>query len=206
MIQVNRLYILLVFLFAGSISVAQKSPASEADLKKQAEKFFEKQNYEEASPMYSQLLSLYPREAIYNYRYGICLLMSGRDKTGAATYLEAAAKVKETDPDVYFYLGRSYMFMDHYNEAINALNLFKNNALTSKQNELQPDIYIQNCKNADQLRRDRKNVVVLNKRKVSRTAFFASYDFSEAAGKLLTTPDRFLTPLDKEKMPNPVCS
>ncbi|MCX6276091.1 MAG: hypothetical protein NTV09_12885 [Bacteroidetes bacterium] len=204
MIQGNRLYLLLVFLFAASIAVAQKSPASEADLKKQAEKLFEKQNYEEATPMYSQLLSLYSREAIYNYRYGICLLMSGRDKTGAATYLEVAAKAKETDPDVYYYLGRSYMFMDHYNEAINAFTVFKKNALSSKQNVLQPDIYIQNCKNADQLRRDRKNVVVLNKRKVNRTAFFASYDFSEAAGKLLTTPDRFLTPLDKEKMPNPV--
>ncbi len=196
--------LLLVLLFAASITVAQKSPASEADLKKQAEKLFEKQNYEEATPMYSQLLSLYTHEAIYNYRYGLCLLLSGKDKTGAATYLEVAAKAKQTVPDVYFYLGRSYMFMDHYNEAISAFTVFKKNASASRQTALQPDIYIQNCKNADQLRRDRKNVVILNKRKVNRTAFFASYDFSEAAGKLLTTPDRFLTPLDKEKMPNPV--
>ncbi len=200
----NRILLLFFYLCFASVSSAQKSPASESDLKKQASKLFEKQNYKDASPMYSQLLSLYSREAIYNYRYGICLLLSGTDKTGAATYLEAASKVKETDPDVYFYLGRSYMFMDHYNEAIAAFTTFKENAPLSKQNTLHPDIYIKNCENADQLRRDRKNIAVLNKRKVNRSAFFAPYDFTEAAGKLLTTPDRFLSPMDKEKISNPV--
>ncbi len=194
----------LIFCLCSASLLAQKSPASENDLKKQAEKLFQNQKYEDATPMYSQLLSLYPREAIYNYRYGVCLLMSGKDKTGAATYLEAAAKAKETDPDVFFYLGRSYMFMDHYNEAISSFNHFKTLASTAKQSKLQPDDFIHNCEFANELRKDRKNVVVLNKTIVNRTTFFSAYDFTNSAGKLLTTPDRFLTSIDKEKMANPV--
>jgi|GEM_PF-6425593 len=200
----RRIYFSCVLFFCATVSVAQKSPASESDLKKQADKLFEKENYVEATPMYSQLLSLYAKDAGYNYRYGICLLMSGQDKTGAASYLEAAAKAKETDADVNFYLGRSYMFMDHYNEAISAFTLFKKNGAPGKQSKLRPDVYIRNCENANQLRMDRKNVVVLNKTKVNRPTFFAAYDFTNAAGKLLTTPDRFLTSLDKGKMLNPV--
>ncbi|MEO8087472.1 MAG: hypothetical protein ABI763_11660, partial [Bacteroidota bacterium] len=201
----GRTVVLSLFLFFGAVvSEAQKSPASEYDLKKQAEKLFEKENYPEAATMYSQLLSLYPRDAVYNYRYGVCLLMSGQDKTGAASYLEVAAKSKETDADVNFYLGRSYMFMDHFNEAINAFTLFKKEGASSKQSKLQPDQYIHNCENANLLRKDRKNVVVLNKTKVNRATFFANYDFTNAAGKLLTTPDRFLTPIDKARMSSPV--
>jgi hypothetical protein len=204
MITGKRILFSLALLFSAAVSFAQKSPASESDLKKQAEKLFEKEVYQEALPMYSQLLSLYPREAVYNYRYGVCLLMSGQDKTGAATYLEAAAKVKETDADVHFYLGRSYMFMDHFNEALAEFSQFKKTGTSAKQSKLGVDRLIQNCNNANVLRMDRKNVVVLEKSKVSRTAFFAAYDFTDAAGKLLTTPDRFLTPIDKAKMPNPV--
>jgi len=204
MITGKRILFSLALLFNAAVSIAQKSPASESDLKKQAEKLFEKESYQEAIPMYSQLLSLYPREAVYNYRYGVCLLMSGQDKTGAATYLEAAAKVKETDADVHLYLGRSYMFMDHFNEALAEFSQFKKTGSSAKQSKLGVDRLIQNCNNANVLRMDRKNVVVLEKNKVSRIAFFAAYDFTDGAGKLLTTPDRFLTPIDKAKMPNPV--
>src|SRR6187431_2992618 len=105
MITGKRILFSLALLFSVTVSFAQKSPSSESDLKKQAEKLFEKESYQEAAPMYSQLLSLYPREAVYNYRYGVCLIMSGQDKTGAASYLQAAAKNKDTDPDVHFYLG-----------------------------------------------------------------------------------------------------
>ena len=194
----------LCIIFCVTAAVAQKSPSSEDDLRKQAEKLFEKENYLEAAPMYSQLLSLYPRDAVYNYRYGVSLLLSGLDKTGAATYLEAATKSKEMDPDVNFYLGRSFMYSDHFNEAINLFNHFKKTGSTAKQNKLQPDIYIRNCENAITLRKDWKNVVVMNKSKVSRPGFFAAYDFTDAAGKMLTTPDRFLSPVDKDKMSNPV--
>src|SRR5690349_16394101 len=144
--------LLSLILFFSLAAEAQKSPSSESDLKRQADKLFEKESYQEAMPMFSQLLSLYPKDPVYNYRYGVCLLMSGQDKTGAATYLETAAKAKEMDPDVHFYLGRSYMFMDHFTEAINEFTLFKKLGSTAKQNKLQPDVYLKNCENANVLR------------------------------------------------------
>src|SRR6187200_256300 len=125
MISGKHILFSLALLFSATVSFGQKSPTSEADLKKQAEKLFEKESYQEAVPMYSQLLSLYPRDPVYNYRYGVCLIMSGQDKTGASSYLEVAARDKNTEADVHFYLGRSYMFNDHFNEAISEFTQFK---------------------------------------------------------------------------------
>src|SRR5690242_11728000 len=149
MITGKRILLSLALLFNAFLSFAQKSPSSEGDLKKQAEKLFEKESYQEATPMYSQLLSLYPRDAVYNYRYGVCLIMSGQDKTGAASYLEVAAKSTSIDPDVHFYLGRSYMFTDHFNEALSEFGQFKKLGSSAKQSKLGVDRFIENCNNAN---------------------------------------------------------
>src|SRR4051812_38758191 len=82
----------LLFVCLSSFSFAQKSPTSVNDLKKKAEKYFNDEKYQDAVQLYSQLLSLEPQSPVYNYRYGVCLLFTGKDKTQAGGYLEAAAK------------------------------------------------------------------------------------------------------------------
>src|SRR5947209_12671228 len=71
----------VLFIFISSFSVAQKSPTSVADMKKKAEKYFGDEKYQDAVQLYSQLLSLEPQSPVYNYRYGVCLLFTGKDKT-----------------------------------------------------------------------------------------------------------------------------
>jgi len=107
--------------------------ASEVDLKKRADNYFSEENYEKALPDYSRLLSIYPRETIYNYRYGVCLLMSGKDKSSAATYLENSSKDPNVTEDVWYYLGKSFMVNNEFSKASDAFVKFKSAANASKQ-------------------------------------------------------------------------
>ena len=62
---------------------SQTFVSSEAELKKQADKYFNAEKYEAALPDYSRLLSLYPQEPLFNYRFGVCLLLAGKEKANA---------------------------------------------------------------------------------------------------------------------------
>ncbi len=109
--------LLLSFVISFSVS-AQQSASSEEELKKQAEKAFIAENYDEALSPYSQLLSLYPRNATYNYRYGVALLKAGKNKTNAVSYLEAAAKDPVNPEEVWIYLGQAYMIIGKFDDAL----------------------------------------------------------------------------------------
>src|SRR5205085_4329371 len=127
---------------------AQKSPSSEADLKKQAEKRFDGEDFTNALPFYSQLLSIYPQNPEYNYRYGVCLLQSSKDKATAVSYLENASRFPKTDEEVFFYLGKSYMLTNNYTQALQAFENFKKRAGTGKAKKMDVDVLTGNCKSA----------------------------------------------------------
>ncbi|TAL62246.1 MAG: hypothetical protein EPN85_03085, partial [Bacteroidetes bacterium] len=87
----NKFLILLfiAFLFCFH-AAAQNVFSSEEDLKKQANKLFEEEEFGKAYPLFSQLLSLYPKDARYNYKFGTCLLFASNDKEKATPYIEYA--------------------------------------------------------------------------------------------------------------------
>ena len=126
------LCLISVLAFSGNFLIvcdnsfgAGKPLTSVGDLKKKAEKFFNEEKYGEAIESYSQLLSLEPQSPDYNYHYGVCLLFAGRDKSQSISFLEVAAKSPTTKPEVHFYLGRSYMYANRYNEAIAKFEEYK---------------------------------------------------------------------------------
>ena len=53
---------------------------SEDELKKVADKYFVEQDYVKALPLFSQLLSLYPKDVNYNYKYGTSFFFAKREK------------------------------------------------------------------------------------------------------------------------------
>ncbi len=198
------LFISIVVCFACSKSLfAQKSPSSEADLKRQAETRFNNNDYTGATLLYSQLLSLYPKDPEFNYRYGVCLLQSSKDKAAAVTYLETASRYPKSDIEVFYYLGKAFMYTNNYGESLIAFENFKKRAGSGKVKKLEVDLLINNCKSAKELMKNRKNVVILNQQQVIRNSFYSAYVFDSASGKMLSTPERFLTSEDKSKTPNP---
>src|SRR6185295_14470768 len=115
-------------------SFSQTVFSSEDDLKKQANKLFEEEDFANAYPLFSQLLSLYPKDPQYNYKFGTCLLFSSNDKEKGIPYIEYAAKRQKQDVDkeVFFYLGKAYHLNYRFADAIKSYNAYKGIA-SSKQ-------------------------------------------------------------------------
>ena len=204
MIAGKKYWIFLIVLLLSGVVSAQTNTASENDLKKKAERFFNSGEYEPAMPVYSQLLSLYPKDPIYNYRYGVCLIKAGKEKVNAIGYLEYASIQTNMEQDVWFYLGRGYMYAGKFQNAKNAFEQLKKNAGQAKAKKFEADLLIGNCTNAEELLKSRRNVAVLSSQEISRTNFYNSYDFSESNGRLLPTAEQFLTGTDKDLQLNPL--
>ena len=138
------------YLFLPPLS-AQSNFGSEAELKKQASKFFDKEDYVSASPLYSQLISVYPANPQYNYRFGTCLLFADRDKAKAIGYLKTASASWDRPNDVWYFLGKAYHLNYQFDEAIQAFEEFKKQAKKKELDLLNPDRQIEMCNNAKML-------------------------------------------------------
>ena len=79
---------------------------------------FSKGNYEQAYNDFSQLLLKYPKDPLYKYYSGACLVMMKKDPEEAATLLQqsvnGASVVRSLPPDALFYLGRAQQMSGKY--------------------------------------------------------------------------------------------
>jgi hypothetical protein len=176
---------------------------SESDLKREGNKYFDAQDFEKALPDYSRLLSLYPNNFEYMYRFGVCQIMAGNDKTGAFSYLEKVLDDQKTPVEVWYYLGKSYLVIGEYAKAKDAFNKFKTVG-GSRARKFDVDTYITNAENAEKLVKARKNVVIMNSREVPKNNFYSAYDFSNAPGKIVNASEEFYSQLDRNKQKDAV--
>lgn len=198
MITRTKVWIFLVSIFISATALAQTNAVSESDLKKKADKSYSAGEYDAAMPLYSQLLSLYPKDASYNYRYGVCVMQAGKEKVNAVSFLEFASTQPNIDADVWYYLGKGYMLAANFQGAQKSFEKFRQTGSSAKVKKLETDLLISNCSNAEELMKSRRNVAVIDAKEVSRTNFYAAFDFSDANGKMLPTAEKFLTGTDKD--------
>jgi hypothetical protein len=198
-----RFIYLLLLLFCLSIPAvrAQSDFKSEDELKKQAAKLFDDEEFEKAYPLYSQLVSLYKKDPTYNYRLGVCMLYASDDKEKAILYLELASKSTDVDKEVFFYLAKAYHLNYRFDDAIAQYKAYKKVASNAKAERLQVDRQIEMCDNGKKLLRYISDLMVLEKTEMNREDFFRNYDISGIGGKLIVKPDEkeFRTSLDKKK-------
>ncbi len=199
-----KYWFILCLICISAASLAQPSPASETDLRKQADKHFLNAQFTEAAPLYSQLLSLYPKDPILNFRFGVSLVEAGKEKSSAIPYLEFATKNPPVPEEAWLYLGRAYMMGNNFSKASEALNRFKKTATPAKARKYELDLLLSNCANAVPLMNDRKSIAILSAQEAKRTNFYLAYDFSSTSGKLVPAAEQFLSSMDKTKQANPL--
>jgi len=204
MLTSKKFWFILFLTCAGLFAVAQKPTSSETELRKQADKHFSNSNFVEANPLYSQLLSLFPHDALLNYRYGVSLIEAGKEKTPAIIYLDFATKHQPVPEEAWLYLGKAHMAGNNYSRAGEAFNKYKSISSPSKSSKAEIDLLIANSTNAELVSKSRKDIAILNSREIKRINFHSAYDFSESAGKLVATASQFLTTQDKDKQLNPM--
>ena len=200
--HVRFLFLLLITLAFSTLNAsAQTTFGSEEELKTQASKLFDEDEFEEAYPLYSQLTSIYPKDPNYNYRLGVCMLYASDDKEKPIAFLEFASGKPDVEKEVNYYLAKAYHLNYRFDDAIKEYTKYKNVASGAKAEKLMVERQIEMCINGKKLLRNLTDLVVIEKKEMSRIDFYRSYDISGIGGKLLAKPDEeaFKTALDKKK-------
>ncbi|MFI5149427.1 MAG: hypothetical protein ACHQRM_06805 [Bacteroidia bacterium] len=178
---------------------AQNDIGSVSELRKDARKSFEDEDYGTALKLYSRLLSADIKDPDYNYHYGVCLIFASPEKEEAVKYLEKASKDPSVDKTVFFYYGRALQLNYRFNEAISQYGKFKSLVSEKEGKKMQVDHMIETCKNGKNLLKKITDIQVMEKKSLEDKDFFRSYDLGDIGGRLLVKPDEFKTPLDKKK-------
>lgn len=191
-------FILINLLFTSNLDAQQFK--SEQDLRKEADKLFDDDDFTKAYNLYAQLVALYPKDPELNYKLGVCMLYSEADKKKCFSYLKFAALHPSDAPkDAKFYYAKAFHINYLFDEAIFFYKEYKKVGSPSQQKKLQVDKEITSCVNGKRLLASLSELVVMNKKQLNETDYFRSYDLSTIGGKLLVKPDQFRTSYDKKK-------
>ena len=194
-------FLLLHFIGANS----QTTYKSEKDLKKNAEILFKNDDFVTALPLYSQLLSLYPKDPNYSFKFGACLLMADkRDIEKPIKYLEAASNSPDVDKLVFYYLGLAYHYNYRFKDAINAYNQFLQQTPHSIQKKYNAARQIEMCYNGISLLSSVSDLYVLEKSQVGYHTFYKSYNVNDLGGRFLTLPAVLKSKVDIKKEENQI--
>jgi hypothetical protein len=193
-VKKSLFFLLLVFF----CPVYSQNPSSNEDLKKQADKLFKDDAFSGAYKLYSQLVSNFPKDPVYNYRLGVCMIYSEPDKKKCLPYLKyAAANPDKEFKDVKYYLGKACHINYLFDEAIKNYNDYKLTASSSQLKKFQVDREIMACANGKHLLSSLTDLEVVSKTELSENDYFRTY--KKIGGKLLVKPDEFKTSVDKKK-------
>ena len=176
----------------------QAQYASEEELKTSANLMFQVKKYVDALPLFSQLLSLYPKDLNYNYKYGACILFGSRDKEKAIQYLKFSTTKSTVDPVAFYYLAKAYHHNYQFAPAIVNYNKFKEKTTTKEHQDYQVDREIKMCENGGKLLTGITDIGVLSKKEIKETDFFRLYNLKGIGGKIIIKPEEFKTKLDKK--------
>jgi hypothetical protein len=189
---------IILFFLIGSQAIAQQGFKSEEELKEKAAALFEEGKLVEASPLFAQLLSLYPQDADYNFKYGACLLASDADKEKPLKYLSYALSRGNVDPLAYYYNARAYHLNYDFAKAVKYYSRFKSKASQEQRDKYQVDRKIEMCKNGNQLLSKLNEVQVLERQEIAEKDFYRIYKLDGIDGKLIAKPEEFQSKYDSK--------
>jgi len=105
--------------------------------------------YEDALRQFSELLALYPRDPLYKYYCGVCLVKLESEPVRAVKLLKEAAEgsgtIKPVPADVWFWLGRAQQLAGMFSEAVSSYNRFTESAGRKVAREMDVPDYIKQC-------------------------------------------------------------
>jgi hypothetical protein len=193
----SRLVISLLFIavFSPGKVLSQVSFESEEQLVAQANKLFVSADYVNAMPLFSQLLSLHPKEANYNYKFGVCILHNDEDKTKSLQYFDFAVKDPAVDKEAFFYAGKGYQLNARFDEALGFYEKYKSK-LGATADPLDAARYIQQCKNGKNLYDKNVTLQAIEKTETLEKEFYRNYDLKSMKGRIIPKPLNFKSKKD----------
>ncbi len=180
------IYLLLILVFIGSGHLYAQKPYK-VKLSKQAflltedgfadawkalkkgHRYFKQDkhgSYQLAVPLLKTAYQYNPDYAILNYELGVSYLKI-YDFENGLKYIENAIDIDpNVTPDIHLWLGRAYHLNSRFDDAIDEYEIFKSLLDTTKKKNrkiaAQVDRYIQQCKNAIELKKNKTYVIIDN--------------------------------------------
>lgn len=166
------------------------------NMKQNAARFFAVNDFQNALPLYRQLLEIYPKEPLYQYRTALCLFNLNRNLDEAAVLFRSL--ITDTDfPMASFYYGRTLHLQYAFEDAIKAYSRFISTAKKSEVKKLNVQRYVEMAKNGIELTRNAKSITVKNSTEVPLDQLARSYSLS-TNGKVIRKPKEFDTKYDQK--------
>lgn len=164
----NIIYI-ASFVFATIFIFPEVSFAQNKKLKKKendASGNFADGNYDVALSQYLKIFPKDKKNVDYNYKIGVCYVMTNIDKTLGLPYLEFAVKEGYSELDAFYYLGLAYFYSHKFDLALDMYNkyldLAKNDLARDSEEKEKVDRAIEVCKNAKDFVKRPLNVTFMN--------------------------------------------
>ena len=184
--------LLLVFQVANS----QTNLQNETNLKAKAAEYFLQDNYIDAFPLYSQLLSLDPKNPELNYRFGVCMMFTQRtNPEEPLKYLEKAIN-QVSDVEFYYFLALAYQNNYFFTDAITNYKKYIQVARNKVRKDWEVERKIAMCQNGMEMLKTANDLYVMEKSDVDRKTFYRSYDLNQFGGRFLNLPEEFLSKAD----------
>lgn len=196
------LTLLLTMVFTPG-KIVEAGGQSEHSRAKSAEKYFLAKKYDKAAPLYAQLVANNPKNYKYNYYYGICILIAGKDKKESIPYLEMAIQHPKTPEDIYYYMGRAMHYSYRFDEAKQLFVEFNNIIGVKNAGRWGTPQLMEMCNNGKQYL-DTTKLAAINERTESAAYdFYNKYVFNNPNGKLLSMPDEIIKSANTSKEDGP---
>jgi tRNA(Ser,Leu) C12 N-acetylase TAN1 len=110
---------------------------------------FSQGKYEQAYSEFSELLVTYPKDPLYKYYSGVCLVKLNRNTEEAVQLLQqtqqGSAVVRAVPSDALFWLGRAQQIEGMFNEAVSSYNAFTEQYGKKAARDLDVPAYTQQC-------------------------------------------------------------
>ncbi|MCF8369681.1 MAG: hypothetical protein K9G76_11630 [Bacteroidales bacterium] len=192
------LVILAIHTFFSNQALSQ-----EEEIIAKAENLFEAKSYQEAMPLFAQLVSVHPENGEYNYKFGVCTLFGNRtDRRRPIRYLNNALKTMGDNPELNYHLGIAYYQNEEFANAMKFLNLYL--ATLDPNSPLRPQILekVNCCLNG--LTLEHANLIgeIFSTSEFQKDNFHRAYRADEFNGTLILKPDIFVSPAEKGQNQN----
>jgi len=139
----------VIFAFGLSPGIIKAQSGQKKPTRQSSFEAFSKGDYEKAYLEFSELLLIYTKDPLYKYYSGVCLVKLNSAPAKAVELiqqsLQGATAVKSVSSDAWFYLGRARQMAGSYLDAVEAYNLYTEQAGKKVAREQGVPQYIQQC-------------------------------------------------------------
>lgn len=182
-------FTVFILLVPADTTFGQVTISTEEETLTLAHNLYISSEYAEAGEFYKQLVSRYPSNNTYHYFYGVCMVISSKNKKESILHLEKAAASGDAPLLVYYYLGKACHLNYEFDKAIGYFGLLKEKAGESLVKELKADGCAATCMRAKGIDFTGRKKAIIQQTEIQEEIFFTAYHFSKNQLMFLTMPD-----------------